>query len=350
MRRITLAVCLIALGLGIGCSSFKIRLFRGVMWIIGDRVYETSFIPLYDPAFIPARDAGYLREDEEVLGVYLEGEARAYPLTMGFYHHIFNDTFGGEPVLVTFCPLTHTAMVFDSVTEQGETLRFTVDGLKESNMIMVDDLTKSLWPQLTGKAISGRLKGSRLKLLPGLHTTWGFWKSLHPETVVLSRETGYDNDYSVYPWQEKYFKYKKTSRFLFSISRKDDRYHPKEMVLGVEEGGIRRAYPFAELEGSPVVNDVVGDVPVVVFYDKETETITAFARTLGDEVLEFRAGGDEGSHVIMDSAYGLSWDFQGRAMDAEGEAMQLEPVTAFKAFWFAWFAFYPETQVYTGNG
>lgn len=349
MRNVKVAICLTILAVITGCSTLKIGVFRGVMWIFGNKVYESRFVPLYDPEFISSVDAGYLRDDEEILGIYFDGTAKAYPLTMGFYHHIFNDKIGDKDVLVTFCPLTHTAMVFDPVVNGTQPLRFTVDGLKESNMIMVDDSTGSQWVQLTGEAIEGKMQGARLTLLPGLHTTWGFWRRLHPATLVLSRETGFDYDYSVYPWQEKYFKYKKTSRFLFSISRKDDRYHPKEMILGVEESGIHKAYPFIEIQRTPVLNDAVGELPIVVFYDRGTETISAFSRVLGNEVLEFYAEGDEDSVMVWDSGREHAWDFEGRATNNDGEIMRLEPVTAFKAFWFAWFAFYPETQVYAGD-
>jgi hypothetical protein len=350
MSRTAVIVVLVIVTVIAGCSTIKIGIFRGVMALTGDKVFEAKFIALDNPAFIPSVEAGYLRDEEEVLGVYHNGVAKAYPLTMGFYHHIFNDTIGGANVLVTFCPLTHTAMVFDPLVEETGPLRFTVDGLKESNMIMVDDLTESYWVQLTGEAIEGPKQGSRLNLLPGLHTTWGFWKNLHPHTLVLSRETGFDYDYSVYPWQEKYFKYKKTSRFLFSISKKDDRYHPKEMLLGVEETGTHKAYPFTEIKDRLVLNDVVGNLPIVILYDPDTETITAFSRVLQGETVEFQAETGPNGVSFKDSKYGFAWDFNGRASDPGSEEMCLEPVTAFKAFWFAWFVFYPETEVYTESG
>jgi hypothetical protein len=224
---------------------------------------------------------------------------------------------------------------------------FTVDGLKESNMIMVDDSTKTHWVQLTGEAIRGSMKGQRLKLLTGLHTTWGVWKDLHPETLVLSRDTGFDYDYSVFPWQEKYFKYKKTSRFLFDISKRDDRYHPKEMVLGVEVNGVRRAYPFAELGETCALNDVIDGQPLVIFYDQETETIAAFSRVFEGRTLTFCAEEGPGGMCFTESESGLSWDFEGRPAEDTAESGCLIPMTAFKAFWFAWFVFYPETEVYT---
>lgn len=347
MNRKRIIIALLLLPVIIGCSTIKIGLFRGMMKIFGGKVYESRFIALNDPEFINSKEQDYLRDEEEVIGLSYNGVSKAYPLTMSFYHHIFNDNIGGRDVLVTFCPLTHTAMVFDPIVSGTQAHKFTVDGLKESNMIMLDDFTRSHWVQLTGEAIEGIMEGMRLELMFALHTTWGLWRMLHPNTLVLSRETGFDYDYSVFPWQEKYFKYKKTSRFLFNITHRDDRYHPKEMILGVEVDDIFKAYPFTELQGMCVINDSVGQTPIAVFYDSTSQTITAFSRLYNDDVLSFRAEADSNCLKIRDSIYGSTWNIEGRAYEGQCEGEALKYVTSFKAFWCAWIAFYPGTLVYT---
>ena len=221
---------LLILSLFVGCASVKTGLFRGVFAIFGGRMYRARFIALYNPKFVNSTEVGYLADKEEVIGIYFNGIAKAYPLTMSFHHHIFNDAIGDKQVLVTFCPLTHTAMIFDPIIDGQRALKFTVEGgLKESNMIMVDDSTKTHWIQVMGGAVKGDLEGRRLERLFGLHTTWAVWKQLHPETLVLSRDTGFDYDYSRFPFQDKYFKYKNGKRFLFKVSHQDDRFTQKKL-------------------------------------------------------------------------------------------------------------------------
>ncbi|HEY5134008.1 MAG TPA: DUF3179 domain-containing protein [Candidatus Krumholzibacteriaceae bacterium] len=330
------------------CDPVKIALFRVGMKVVGNREYSSRFIALYYPKFIPAAEASYLKADEEVIGVYNNGVAKAYPLTMSFHHHVFNDEVGGRSMIVTFCPLTHTAMAFDPFVD-GRPLTFKVDGLKESNMMMIDDSTRSFWVQVTGEAVKGPLKGKRLDLLFALHTTWGLWRDLHPNTLVLSRDTGFDKDYSRFPFQEKYFKYKKTSRFLFSVSHRDKRYHPKEMMLGVEINAACKAYPFSALGDRAVVNDTVGAAPVVVLYDAKTQSAAAFSRILDGRCLSFAAERDSSGVTIRDAASGSSWNIEGTAYAGPYAGAALRPVRAFKAFWFAWIAFNPKTLVFTGS-
>jgi hypothetical protein len=323
-------------------------MLRGTMKLFGGKVYKSRFIALNDPAFLSSYGSVFLEDEDEVIGVYINGVAKAYPLTMAFHHHIFNDEFRGKRVLVTFCPLTHTAMVFDPVVKERNSLNFIVEGsLKESNMIMCDDSTESEWIQVTRQAIKGKMKGEKLDLFFALHTTWDVWKKLHPNTLVLSRFTGFDKDYSRFPFQEKYFKYKKTSHFLFKVSNQDDRYHPKDVILVVEIGDISKVYPFSALPENSVVNDLVAGIPIVVIYDKRSETIAAFSRTLNEKVLEFRIENTPTGIIIKDSAYDSAWNLEGMAYDGSCKGIYLKPVTSFKAFWFAWLAFHPETLVYS---
>jgi hypothetical protein len=334
----------------VNCTSIKIGVFRGAMKLFGGKIYESKFIALNDPNFISSYGSIYLEDEEEVIGVYINGVAKAYPLTMAFHHHIFNDEFNGKRVLITFCPLTHTAMVFDPVIEGRNTLNFIVEGgLKESNMIMCDDATESEWIQVTREAIKGEMKGKKLDLLFSLHTTWNIWKQLHPKTLVLSRDTGFDKDYSRFPFQEKYFKYKKTSHFLFKVSNQDDRYHPKEIVLVVEIGDTSKVYPVSAMQDRAVINDLVASIPIVVIYDKKSETIAAFSRKFEKHVLDFRIEDTPESTIFKDSVYDAEWNLEGMAYKGSCKGKYLKPVASFKAFWFAWLAFNPETLVYSNS-
>ncbi|MBI3606921.1 MAG: DUF3179 domain-containing protein [Nitrospirae bacterium] len=255
---------------------------------------------LTDPTFVPASSAAFLQDDDRVIGLQLNGPARAYPIKILNWHEVVNDRVGGAPVVVTYCPLCGTGMVFDALIHDRRAL-FGVSGLlSQSDVLLYDRDTESLWSQLRQEAVTGARIGTRLTLLPALHTTWGAWRTEHPETLVLSTDTGHARDYQTDPYRG----YASTPRLFFDVAARDSRLHPKEWVLGVERGGQTKAYPFSVLEtrDAPVC-DRLGDQPIVVHFDPKTRTA--------------------------------------RATDPNGR-----PIPSVAASWFAWYAFHPDTAIY----
>jgi hypothetical protein len=259
---------------------------------------------LTDPAHVDADAAArWLSPQDRVLGLSLEGSASAYPVAIMSWHEVVNDRLGETPVLVTYCPLCGTGMAFYS-RAGGEVRRFGVSGLLyNSNLLLYDRQTESLWSQALGQAVTGPLRGTRLEPLPLTHTTWSAWLAEHPHTRVLSRATGHDRDYD----QDPYLDYREKRGVFFPLSHQDERYPPKTWVLGVEVGEAVRAYPFPELAavGGEVV-DTLGGTTVRVVLDAEHQSA--------------------------------------RAMDGEGRGLP-----AVMAYWFAWAAFHPETDVFTAR-
>ena len=198
---------------------------------------------LENPDFIPANRADFLTADDRVLGLVRNGEARAYPLRILNYHEIVNHQISGESLLVTFCPLCGTGVAFSAVVD-GSPSDFGVSGLLyNSDLLLYDRQTESLWSQITGKAIAGPMVGSRLQRLALTQTSWANWRARHPETLVLDVDTGHFRNYGRGP----YFGYKQSEEVYFPLSHTDKRYHPKEQVIGLEIEGQFRAYPFVEL-------------------------------------------------------------------------------------------------------
>jgi len=260
-------------------------------------------IPAIDrPKFASARDADFLEPDDRVLGLARGGVAKAYPIAIMNWHEIVNDRLGGERVAVTYCPLCGTGVAF-AAQSKGRDLRFGVSGLLyNSDVLLYDRETESLWSQIRKQAITGPMKGEKLTALPLTHSTWRAWKQAHPETRVLSTDTGFRRDYG----RDPYAGYAGASELYFPVQARSARYHPKERVLGLEINGRFKAYPFAELSrtGQVELKDRFAGRQIRVRFDAANESAQAF--------------------------------------DADGKQLP-----AIVGFWFAWFAFHPQTEVFT---
>ena len=261
-------------------------------------------IPSIDkPHFVKAADAQFLQADDRVLGITRNGVSKAFPIAILNWHEIVNDRFAGEPVVVSFCPLCGTGMAYLAAAD-NQVLDFGVSGLLyNSDMLLYDRQTQSLWSQIRRQAVSGPMKGVKLQPIPAEHTEWADWRQRHPGTQVLSIETGYKRDYTRNP----YAGYGISRKLYFPVAQQDQRYHPKEPVLGVELAGQFKAYPFEELKKSTAtVHDTLAGQPIVVKYNPAHNTATA--------------------------------------VDAQGKLLP-----AVTAYWFAWYAFHPDTGVYTAE-
>ncbi|MEA2057368.1 MAG: DUF3179 domain-containing (seleno)protein, partial [Actinomycetota bacterium] len=311
--------------------------------------------PLDSPEYESVTTAAEWLEGREP-GVLVEiGEdVRFFPLRIMTVHEIVNDTIGGRPVVVTFCPLCNTAVVFNP-TVGGETLRFGVSGLlRFSDLVMWDSTTESLWQQITGEAIVGDLAGTQLELLPSAIIGWDEFQTSFPDGRVLSRQTGFERRYGINP----YVGYSSSSRpFLFD-GEIDDRFPALERVVGVTIGDADKAFPFSVISGPRVVNDTVAGVPVTIFWGSDTAdaldtldiaegkavgTAIAFDRRVGSDVLTFTANGDD---TFTDAETGSTWNLLGRATEGPLAGEQLDTVVHRNDFWFAWAAFNEGDPVY----
>lgn len=233
--------------------------------IQGGGVGRDDIPALTDPAVLAAGAADYLDNDDLVLGVVRNGEARAYPLRILNWHEIVNDRLGGEAVAVTFCPLCRTGVAFRARLH-GERLDFGVSGLLyRDNLLMFDRQSRSLWSQLMGEAVSGPRVGAELQRLPVEHVTWRDWRIRYPETTVLSTATGYWRDYG----EDPYRSYADAP----APRRGRERLGPlpaRARVIGIEMDAAARAYPLAALAldaPSGVLKDTLGGRSLRIEYD-----------------------------------------------------------------------------------
>lgn len=258
-------------------------------------------IPSLDiPKFVKASEATFLRDGDRVLALKRNGIAKAYPLRILNWHEIVNDQFGDEGVTITYCPLCGSGTASEAKVA-GKTLQLGVSGLLyNSDVLMYDRQTQSLWSQILSQAVSGPMKGTMLPAVAVTHTTWADWRIRHPDTLVLSVETGFNRNYQANPYDG----YEKESSIMFPVSFRSEGYHPKEQVLGLVLDGKAKAYPFVELaKGSGTVDDKLAGQTIQIRYSHDYQSAEVF--------------------------------------DAEGK-----PLPGVTLFWFAWYAFYPGTEVW----
>lgn len=256
-----------------------------------------------NPSYVSAADASFLKSEDIVLGIEINGAAFAYPRHIMNWHELVNDEFKGGAFLISYCPLCGSGMAFSSnVAEQR--LTFGVSGLLYNNdLIFYDQQTDSLWSQIERRAISGEFAGQKLQQLYLEHTSWQDWLSKHPDTRVLSEQQGFKRNYR----HDPYTGYDTSSQVFFKTLREaPDDFHSKEKVLGLQINGHAKAYPFSELKKHEQASfdDELGGVPYRVFWNEEAGSATVKALT------------------------------------------DQEVLTPTVAFWFAWYNFHPKTEIF----
>ncbi|MAG18386.1 MAG: hypothetical protein CL944_02850 [Candidatus Diapherotrites archaeon] len=294
-------------------SDNEIRETNGIKHLVPlENIHAGCFgmdcIPSIDnPKFESAAKGNeWLQDDDIILGVEYKGVKRAYPLGILNWHEIVNDTIAGDPIVITYCPLCATGLAFER-TLNGEAVEFGVSGkLYNSDLVMYDRKTETYWEQISGTAIVGTLTGQRLNRIPIETALWGDWLEKYPDTEVLSRETGEIRDYANYPYGD----YQESRSVFFPIDNEDDRLHEKTIVHGIELNNQYKAYVDDAIEKGEIVKEEFSGSTIEVEKDSITDGVRAFI------------------------------------LDANGER-QTELVTV-RSFWFAWFSFHPQTELYEG--
>lgn len=252
--------------------------------------------PIENPKFMDAPKATFLKDGELVLGIHQKKNAKAYPIKILNWHEIVNDQIGQTPIVISYCPLCGTGMVF----ERNDTT-FGVSGLLyQSDLLLYDRKTDSLWSQILMQAVNGPRKGEKLKTVPSSLISWGLWKKNFPQTKVLSPNTGHFKPYNRSP----YGNYNQNEKIFFPIRHKNTLYHPKTITLAILEGEKIRLYPMTALNNkkSPLTDMFAGRKFHIHFHEKTS-------------YIEAKSSDDK-------------------------------PVKSIRGFWFALATFYPKAEVY----
>lgn len=300
--------------------------------------------PLYYPNVLKAEEARYLGDGHVVFGVVVNDEARAYPKRILAWHEMAIDRIGGVELTVVYCTLCGTVIPYESVSS-GKLIRFGTSGLLyRSNKLMFDEQTMSLWNTIDGTPVVGALAGSGLQLTshPAVTTTWGEWRALHPATTVLSLETGHRRDYGEGAAYRDYFSH---DRLYFQVSKTDRRLKNKTEVL------VMRVRPLAGGAAQPIaiVADFLKRTPVFHFEAAGRRLIAVTSRQGANRVFalnqqEVAFPSQPVADVLIDAA-GRRWTVGEDALHLVDGSISLPRYTAHRAFWFGWFAQYPDTTL-----
>ena len=255
-------------------------------------------IPSIDnPKFVSASEATFMQDDDIVLAVSHQGVERAYPTRILVFHEIVNDTVAGVPVTISYCPLCGSGLAFRRVLD-GETIEFGVSGLlHNSDLIMYDRKSESLWQQIEGRAFAGPMRGRELEVFPMTMGTWKEWRAAHPQTQVLSTDTGFEG--MSYNQGTPYGDYTSSDKIMFPVALSDARLHPKRVIYGLEIDGQPVAYDQEMLKAKGQINDQVGDQQLTISYQAD-------------------------GSVQVTGSDGKQW-------------------SSHRMFWFAWYTFNPTT-------
>jgi hypothetical protein len=280
---------------------------RGVKYIVDPKKIRSGGppkdgIPSIDsPGFVTVTDADKWIEDNElVLAIIYKGTKRVYPLQIMVWHEIVNDNIAGDPILITYCPLCGSGIAYERKIN-GEEVEFGTSGkLYNSNLVMYDRKTNSYWSQIDGLAIVGELTGTELTPVSIDTVAWRDWKAAHPDSEVLSQDTGFTRPYG----KDPYGNYYEDSFVLFPVESSDDRVHPKTVIFGIEVNGAYKAYKEDDLKELGTIEDTVAGIKIKV--ERDNAGIVKITNTETDE------------EIVKE-----------------------------RDFWFAWYAFHPDTGLYT---
>lgn len=304
-------------------ERMKIRL-EEIAW---GGVHKDGIPSLDNPTLISASSASYLKGNDLVFGVAINGDVRAYPLRIMGWHEMFNDVIGGVPVALAYCTLCGSGILFETqVQRRRKPLIFGSSGfLYRSNKLMFDRETHSLWNQYTGKPVVGPLvnSGIELKQRPVVITTWDSWKTSHPRTRVLSVRTGHRRNYGSGVVYNEYFA---SPELMFPALVDQSKHRQKDYVFTIRQFGAARAWPLDVFGKTPVINDAIGGRALVLIGDPAKRSVRAYER----KSHQFHA-----STSGLQDASGNSWSVTEEALVGPDGA-RLPRVAGHISYWFAW--------------
>jgi Protein of unknown function (DUF3179) len=294
---------------------------------------DRKFLQPTTKSFIASTES--VDKSKLVIGVVINGEAKAYPIQLIGYHHQVVDTIGGEPVIVTYCTVCRTGRVYSSRLN-GRDEVFRLVGMDHFNAVLEDQTTKTWWQQASGQAIAGPLKGSMLKEIPSFQLTIESWIRKYPNSVVMEPDPLYD---------ERYFgleDYDKGTMQSTLVRRDYRSWQPKSWVVGVKNELASMAYDWNELVKKRLIQDLLEGSPILVIMESDTTSFHVYERNVNGSLLNFNDCIVD--NHLTDQNTGSTWNMDGLCVDGPLKGQQLVTVQAYNEFWHAWERFEPNTK------
>jgi hypothetical protein len=302
------------------------------------------------PTWISSEQAAAeLASEDLVLVIEVNGDVRAYPVKWITRPHIVRDSIGGEPVIMTYCALSNLGKAFGA-ERAGKEMNLAVTLQLENNLVYYDRTSNQLIQQINGAVLCGNATGKSPTEYPTRMIPWSACRTLYPAIRVFYNPPRGLVDHLVARMLativEPHLSMESKRVAFPTIKRFDARLHPKSRVIGVERNGIHKAYSFAYLTGQQVINDVVGDLPIVVVYDSVQDIGDVFERTHQGTVLTFHLVPTGSDFLFQDDESQSQWNIKGEAITgpAQGQRLRAYP-HASRVLWMIWYNFFPDTQL-----
>ncbi len=305
---------------------FLLLVYAGVL-------YMTHYKMAADTMFYQPRDLHFLSSKQNVvdherliIGVVINGEAKAYPIQFLGYHHQVQDTIGGKSVIVTYCTVCRTGRVFEPMVN-GQMEKFRLVGMDQYNAMFEDHTTKSWWRQATGEAIAGPLSGNKLPEVPAIQSSLETWLELYPGSLIMQPDSNFSE---IYDGMSDYESGQRSGR----LTRRDTAsWQDKSWIAGIDLGDVCKAYDWNELVSKGVINDAPGSIPISIVLTADQKSLFAFRRHSNEQVLSFRNDTLTDGHI--------DFILSGIAMDTMAKALRIIPV--YQEYWHSWRTFHPGT-------
>ncbi|MBS1661023.1 MAG: DUF3179 domain-containing protein [Bacteroidetes bacterium] len=306
-----------------------------VLLIYGGLFYMVNFKFLAEKMFYQPRVKQFAVDstdkDRLVIGVSLQGAARAYPIEIIGYHHQVRDTVGGQPIMVTYCTVCRTGRVYSPMV-QGKTADFRLVGMDHFNAMFEDAGTRSWWQQATGVAVAGPLKGQRLAEVPSAQMTLGDWLAMHPNSLTMQADPNFKRKYDSLKGYDE-------GTINSGLEKRDTlSWQFKSWVVGVEIGGRSKAYDWNSLIKNRVIPDTIGQTHLLLTIEPNNRTFYALSYS---DSLSFEY--DLNTQTLRDVNTASTWLPSGKCIEGPLKGTQLPPIQAYQEFWHSWRTFHPGT-------
>jgi len=317
--------------------GFFILLYGGVFYLVNFKFLADKMFYQPQQKILVSATENKVDSNKLIIGVSVNGEAKAYPIEIIGYHHQVQDTIGGRPVMITYCTVCRTGRVFSPFVH-GKFQHFRLVGMDHFNAMFEDEDTKSWWRQATGEAVAGKLKGTKLDEIPSKQMRLGTWLQQYPGSLVMQPDPAFQKQYKGLEGFD-------AGTIRSGLEKRDSAsWKFKSWVIGVVVGEHTRAYDWNALAEQRFIQDTLNGTPIVLLLDNDGQSFHVWNRRHNFKLLQFEL--DKTSGLMKEATSNSIWNMKGECMEGILKGEHLVPVAAYQEFWHSWQQFHPKTTVF----